>query len=88
MKFRPFRFLFQSVAVCFLILTARRRRLQKLRNRVESLRVALRMKTAEAEYSREQLEGYRDAFQAIQIGYQALGAANLADRDRLVKPNQ
>lgn len=81
-------FVGKAVSIPFLLLVARRRRLQKLKSRVELLAVALRVKTDEAEYLREQVAGYRDAFHAIQVGYQALGAANAVDRDTITRKTQ
>lgn len=76
---RLIRFAGKCVAVAFLLLVARRRRLQKLRKRVELLSVALQAEQARNQYLSEQVEGYRDAFHSIHVGWQALGAANKTD---------
>lgn len=63
----------------------RRRRLQKLRFRVQWLRQQLALKEAECLYLEEQVAGYRDAFAAIQTQYNAIGAAAKAEIAVLTK---
>lgn len=57
----------------------RRRRLQKLRFRLECLRLQLALERQARDLEAEQLAGYRDAFAAIQVNYNALGAAAKAE---------
>jgi len=85
---RLIRFVGKCVAVAFLLLVARRRRLQKLRKRVELLSIALQAEQDRNKYLTEQLDGYRDAFESIQSGYRLLFAANTADIAQLTIPKK
>lgn len=62
---RLIRFLGKTVAVAFLMLVARRRRLQKLRFRLECLRQELALKEDQIEGLTEQRDSFRDALSAI-----------------------
>ena len=83
---RWLRSLIRSISGLLLIRAARRRRLQKLRFRVQCLHRELLHAKDSIQCLQEQLTGYRDAFHSIQTEYNLRGVAADLDIKRLTAP--